>query len=158
MYKSDRQRIESVIFSALFLELMLTHCIKGNTPEAFNYTYTLLTPGIEEALDRNRLSNRLTELRELILGYFYRNKFSTRKCFMTLSFMAATLHDSGVRTWEEGLQTFVRDMDKSYAKARTDIQIRNADNSAIRHSNKVLSVFHKEGYFEDIEKLEFELK
>jgi len=148
MYKNDRQRIEDAIIPYMLEALMLTH-IKDTPEHADSYkkALDLVRIDIKKELNNPSLIRRATRIEKEVLKMWQKNKYNTRKAYMVLSYLAASLHEQEAVILGDSTRTVLDDMNKIIVDAYDDENIKKQDISAAKQVKHVTKILNDNGLF-----------
>lgn len=157
MYK-DLHRIEDALLPYLFEDAALSHIAQdANVAQYYEKALGILKETIEKCFidlsitDRVKLHRRLYRIAKKISDYFVKNKFTTRKMFLTISQWNLKLIADGRLFVEDksSYETFLSDLDTIIVEhGYGEIEdFEKIDASAISHVPKIHKIAQQQGYF-----------
>lgn len=154
MYK-DIHRVQDALMPTLFQYLVLMHIRhKPEHEEDYRDPMEVLDNKIREAFlgltreSERKVRNRLARIAKKITEYFIREKFDSRKGFLTLMAWVDALERAGGVIVEGEFRELVDDMKTIIQKGYETIEnFDKIDMSAINHVEAIHKLTQGEGYF-----------
>ena len=157
MYK-DLHRIEDALLPYLFEDAALSHIAQdANVSQYYEKALGILKEAIEKCFidlssaDKVKLHRRLYRIAKKISDYFVKNKFSTRKMFLTILQWNLKVILEGKLFIEDGspYETFLGELDTIIVEhGYGEIEdFEKIDASAISHVPKIHKIAQQNGYF-----------
>lgn len=156
MYK-DIHRIEDSIIPALLEGIIFSHIKhEPNVKESYEIAIGIVADTINQCYNgiycdkRVKLLNRMNRIVNKLNRYLVKEKFDTRKAFLTISAWAAALIEAQALIVEPGSKIYklLQDMGEVIQTGYTEIEnFEKIDASAINHVESLHKLAQEEGYF-----------
>lgn len=151
-YYKDSDRIQDALIPALFRGYLWFITEKDEEIEKeLKPKIDILNAEINKAFEggnKEKLNRRLNRICHKINDYIKREKFDSRKCFLTLFGWASAVYDAGGVVIEGDYWNIMLGMkeiiDEGYEKIEDFDKI---DGSALKHVQKLHKLIQEEGYF-----------
>lgn len=154
-YYKDVWKIEDALLPSLFQYLIMIHLQRSpEYDKDYQVPMEVLEARIAEAFfgvskeKETKLRNRTARIAKKVTEYFIKNKFDSRKGFLTLTAWIEALEKAGAVIIEGDFKELINDMNDIIRKGYKEIEnFEKIDLSAINHVEKIHKLVQEEGYF-----------